>query len=108
MDFMDELAANAFANAVGIVWYSGNGDALTTHFSTDGLPFIFRFCIVALPSHPYLCSCHSEYNVWRHSRIHLKARPSWFDIVGKYAGLFGKSAGGRICSSLALATKHLS
>jgi carboxypeptidase D len=35
MAFMDELAANASANGVGILWYSGNDDALTTHFSTE-------------------------------------------------------------------------
>jgi carboxypeptidase D len=35
MAFMDELATNASANGVRIVWYSGNDDALTTHFSTE-------------------------------------------------------------------------
>jgi hypothetical protein len=35
MAFMDELAANASANGVGMIWYSGNDDALTTHFSTE-------------------------------------------------------------------------
>jgi carboxypeptidase D len=33
--FMDELAANATKENVGIVWYSGNDDALTTHWSTE-------------------------------------------------------------------------
>ncbi|KAJ6524154.1 Alpha/Beta hydrolase protein [Mycena capillaripes] len=33
--FMDELAANATKEGVGIVWYSGNDDALTTHWSTE-------------------------------------------------------------------------
>jgi carboxypeptidase D len=32
---MDELAANATKENVGIVWYSGNDDALTTHWSTE-------------------------------------------------------------------------
>jgi hypothetical protein len=35
MAFMDELATNASANGVRLVWYSGNDDALTTHFSTE-------------------------------------------------------------------------
>jgi carboxypeptidase D len=32
---MDELAANATKENVGIVWYSGNDDALTSHWSTE-------------------------------------------------------------------------
>ncbi|KAF7320774.1 Carboxypeptidase [Mycena chlorophos] len=33
--FLDELAANASAANISMVWYSGNDDALTTHWSTE-------------------------------------------------------------------------
>ncbi|CAK5281400.1 unnamed protein product [Mycena citricolor] len=33
--FLDELAANATEEGIDFVWYSGNDDALTTHWSTE-------------------------------------------------------------------------
>ncbi|KAJ3761692.1 alpha/beta-hydrolase, partial [Lentinula raphanica] len=35
MEFMDELMANATTENVGILWFSGNDDALSAHFSTE-------------------------------------------------------------------------
>lgn len=33
--FLDELAKNASDENIGIFWYSGNNDALSTHWSTE-------------------------------------------------------------------------
>ncbi|KAJ4500491.1 Alpha/Beta hydrolase protein [Lentinula lateritia] len=35
IDFMDELMANATAENIGILWFSGNDDALSAHFSLE-------------------------------------------------------------------------
>ncbi|KAJ4480940.1 alpha/beta-hydrolase [Lentinula aciculospora] len=35
INFMDELMANATADNVGILWFSGNDDALSAHFSLE-------------------------------------------------------------------------
>jgi carboxypeptidase D len=47
---MDELAANATKDNVGIVWYSGNDDALTTHWSTEVVIQV-RIYLSSLTSH---------------------------------------------------------
>jgi carboxypeptidase D len=36
MVFLSELAANASARGVGIVFYSGNDDSLVAHRGTEG------------------------------------------------------------------------
>lgn len=36
MNFLTALATNATENGVGIVLFSGNADALVTHFGTEG------------------------------------------------------------------------
>ena len=35
MVFMDELAANATANNISIIFYSGNTDMLIPHYGTE-------------------------------------------------------------------------
>ena len=38
MAFLSELATNASRNHVAVLVYSGNDDALVSHFSTEGTP----------------------------------------------------------------------
>ena len=40
MTFIDEFAANMSNNAVSIVIYVGNDDAISNHFGTEGEPCV--------------------------------------------------------------------
>lgn len=42
MAFLSELAANASANNVGIVFFCGNDDAISGHRGTEGECFVYE------------------------------------------------------------------
>ncbi|KAF7337172.1 Carboxypeptidase [Mycena venus] len=71
--FMDELAANATKDNVGIVWYSGNDDALTTHWSTEVVIQNTTFGGI--------------------QGFTVKPNTSWFDDAGLYAGVVRQERG---------------
>ncbi|KAF7354057.1 Carboxypeptidase [Mycena venus] len=71
--FMDELAANATKENVGIVWYSGNDDALTTHWSTEVVIQNTTFGGI--------------------QGFTVKPNTSWFDDAGLYAGVVRQERG---------------
>ncbi|KAF8172386.1 Alpha/Beta hydrolase protein [Mycena galopus ATCC 62051] len=71
--FMDELAANATNDNVGIVWYSGNDDALTTHWSTEVVIQNTTFGGI--------------------QGFTVKSNTSWFDDAGLYAGVVRQERG---------------
>ncbi|KAJ7679388.1 alpha/beta-hydrolase [Mycena polygramma] len=71
--FMDELAANATKEGVGIVWYSGNDDALTTHWSTEVVIQNTTFGGI--------------------QGFTVKPNTSWFDDEGLYAGVVRQERG---------------
>ncbi|KAJ7024658.1 alpha/beta-hydrolase [Mycena alexandri] len=71
--FLDELAANATKNNVGIVWYSGNDDALTTHWSTEVVIQNTTFGSI--------------------QGFTVKPNTSWFDDAGLYAGIVRQERG---------------
>ncbi|KAJ7306886.1 alpha/beta-hydrolase [Mycena albidolilacea] len=71
--FMDELAANATKENVGIVWYSGNDDALTSHWSTEVVIQNTTFGGI--------------------QGFTVKPNTSWFDDAGLYAGVIRQERG---------------
>ncbi|KAJ6624992.1 Alpha/Beta hydrolase protein [Mycena sp. CBHHK59/15] len=71
--FMDELAANATKGGVGIVWYSGNDDALTTHWSTE----------VVIQNTTFGGT----------QGFTVKPNTSWYDDAGLYAGVVRQERG---------------
>ncbi|KAJ7876894.1 alpha/beta-hydrolase [Mycena olivaceomarginata] len=71
--FMDELAANATKENVGIVWYSGNDDALTTHWSTEVVIQNTTFGGI--------------------QGFTVKPNTSWFDDEGLYGGVVRQERG---------------
>ena len=48
MAFLSELATNASQHHVGVVIYSGNDDALVSHFSSEGMLVVLLSCSIAL------------------------------------------------------------
>ena len=90
MAFLSELATNASEHNIGIVIYSGNDDALVSHFSSEGartcnlseVHVLITFKLAVIIQVCHLCcitttccmnSLPKEYNVWRHSRLHETA-----------------------------------
>ncbi|EIN03545.1 alpha/beta-hydrolase [Punctularia strigosozonata HHB-11173 SS5] len=73
MNFMDDLAANATENNVTIIWYSGNDDALTTHWSTEIVIQNTTFGGI--------------------QGFTVKPNTSWFDDEGEYAGVVRQERG---------------
>ncbi|KAJ7720800.1 alpha/beta-hydrolase [Mycena metata] len=71
--FLDELAANATKENVGMVWYSGNDDALTTHWSTEVVIQNTTFGGI--------------------QGFTAKPNTSWFDDEGLYAGVVRQERG---------------
>ncbi|KAJ6483116.1 alpha/beta-hydrolase [Mycena sanguinolenta] len=71
--FLDELAANATKDSVGIVWYSGNDDALTGHWSTEVVIQNTTFGDI--------------------QGFTVKPNTSWFDDAGLYAGVVRQERG---------------
>ncbi|KAJ7675175.1 Alpha/Beta hydrolase protein [Mycena rosella] len=71
--FMDELAANATKENIGIVWYSGNDDALTTHWSTEVVIQNTTFGGI--------------------QGFTVKPNTSWFDDEGLFAGIVRQERG---------------
>ncbi|KAJ7111801.1 Alpha/Beta hydrolase protein [Mycena epipterygia] len=71
--FMDELATNATKEGISIVWYSGNDDALTTHWSTEVVIQNTTFGGI--------------------QGFTVKPNTSWFDDAGLYAGVVRQERG---------------
>ncbi|KAJ7111806.1 hypothetical protein C8R44DRAFT_742173 [Mycena epipterygia] len=71
--FLDELATNATKEGISMVWYSGNDDALTTHWSTEVV--IQNTTFGGIQS------------------FTVKPNTSWFDDAGLYAGVVRQERG---------------
>ncbi|KAJ7737771.1 alpha/beta-hydrolase [Mycena maculata] len=71
--FLDELATNATKEGIDIVWYSGNDDALTTHWSTE----------VAIQNTTF----------GGIQGFTVKPNTSWFDDEGLYGGVVRQERG---------------